>query len=189
MISSRPRLHTLLAAGLLASAAFVASAQAPAAPSAVPGSATAASESQRHMHEPRDGRFLERMQEHRIQRLAQLKDKLRLNASQQTAWTTYAAALQPSARTAQQGDRDTARAEFEKLSTPQRLDLMQARQAERATRFARQADATRSFYAVLTPEQQKTFDAETLPRSRSRGHDRDGQHGAHGHDAPAATKG
>ena len=52
------------------------------------------------------------------------------------------------------------RAEFAKLTTPQRLDRMQTRQAERSAMFAKRIDATRSFYAALTPEQQKTFDAE-----------------------------
>jgi Spy/CpxP family protein refolding chaperone len=39
---------------------------------------------------------------------------------------------------------------------------MQTRQAERSAMFAKRADATKTFYAALTPEQQKTFDAETV---------------------------
>ncbi len=54
------------------------------------------------------------------------------------------------------------RAELAKMTTPQRLDRMQTRQAERSAMFAKRIDATRSFYAALTPEQQKTFDAEGM---------------------------
>ena len=56
--------------------------------------------------------------------------------------------------------------EFEKLTTPKRLDRMQAHQAEHATAFAMRANATRAFYAGLTPAQQKTFDAKSLRHGR-----------------------
>jgi hypothetical protein len=101
---------------------------------------------------------MERMQEHRAKRLAALKDKLKLNAGQEGAWSTFTAASQPPA-----GARPPRmdRAEFAKLTTPQRLERMQARQAERSAMFAKRADATKTFYATLTPDQQKTFDTET----------------------------
>jgi hypothetical protein len=53
---------------------------------------------------------------------------------------------------------------------------MQARQAERSARFAQRIEATRSFYATLSPEQQKTFDAETVHA----GHHGDHRHPHHG---------
>jgi hypothetical protein len=63
---------------------------------------------------------------------------------------------------------------------------MQARQAERSAMFAKRADATKAFYAQLTPAQQKTFDAESL-RMGPRGH---GPHGHRPHgEAPAPAKG
>ncbi|RZL93508.1 MAG: hypothetical protein EOP76_09240 [Variovorax sp.] len=48
--------------------------------------------------------------------------------------------------------------------------------------FAKRAEATKSFYAVLSPEQQKTFDAESMR------HGPRGKHGHRGHPghAPAA---
>jgi Spy/CpxP family protein refolding chaperone len=56
------------------------------------------------------------------------------------------------------------RAEMDKLTTPERLDKMRAMHKERmATMEAamdKRADATKTFYAVLSPEQKKTFDAE-----------------------------
>jgi hypothetical protein len=74
------------------------------------------------------------------------------------------------------------RAEFAKLTTPERLERMQTRQAERSAMFAKRAEATKSFYAALSPEQQKTFDAESMR------HGPRGKHGHRGHPghAPAA---
>ena len=70
------------------------------------------------------------------------------------------------------------RAEFAKLTTPERLERMQTRQAERSARFAKRAEATKTFYAALTPEQQKTFDAETVHAGM---HGHRGHRGHHGH--------
>lgn len=170
--------HRFVSAGLLATAAFAAAAQAPVTPVATPSAGTVA---ERGHYRPHDGKFFERMQERRTKQLTELKAKLRLDPAQEGAWSAFTAATQPPARPA---DRATARAEFEKMTTPQRLDRMQARQAERTARFAARADATRSFYATLSPEQQKTFDAESLPL---------GPRGGHGHPGhrtpPAPAKG
>lgn len=180
MITSRQRIQYILSAGLLASAAFGASAQTP--PAAGPAGTPPAAE--HRMHKP-DGKFVERMQERRAKHLADLKSKLKIGASQEAAWSAYTAASQPPGPPPQGRDPKAARAEFDKLTTPQRLDRMQARQAEHAALFAKRAESTRTFYTALTPEQQKTFDAESLrhgPRGEHgprgpRGH---GGHGGHG---------
>ncbi|WP_213959063.1 Spy/CpxP family protein refolding chaperone [Variovorax sp. dw_954] len=169
----------LVSAGLLATAAFAASAQAPAAPATAPGAPAA---EQRMDRQQRDGKFFERMQARHAQRQAALKAKLNLSAAQEGAWSTYTAATAPPARPPQRPDR----AEFEKLTTPQRIDRMQARQAERQAMFAKRADATKSFYAALSPEQQKTFDTESLAMMRHG--PRDGQD-HHGHRPPPPAKG
>jgi hypothetical protein len=184
MISSRQR---LLWAGLLAGATFAASAQTP-----VPPAAEAQPGAQQKQQQPsaraerRDpAQRWERMREQRAQRLAALNQKLQLTPAQEGAWQSFSTASQPPARPPQRFDR----AEFAKLTTPQRLDRMQARQAERAERLAGRAAATRSLYAALTPEQQKVFDAESLhfgPRG-GHGHHRHHRHGtADGGAAPAA---
>lgn len=180
MITFRQR---ILWAGLLASATFAASAQTP-PPAPVAPTTQAAPDAQPRMHKPHDGKWAERMQERRAKHLADLKTKLKLNASQESAWTTFTSATQPPARPAGGPDRAAMRAEMEKLSTPQRIDRMQARQAERSAMFAKRANATKAFYATLTPEQQKTFDAETLRR----GH-HGGEHGPRGHRAAPPAKG
>ena len=168
MITARQR---ILWASLLASATFAASAQTPPPPAVLAGPQVHAEQRARPAQ---DGKFAERMQERRVKHMADLKAQLKLNASQESAWSAYESAIKPAAP-AQRIDRKAARAEFEKLTTPQRLDRMQARQSERAARFAQRAEATRSFYAVLTPEQQKTFDEKAMPRGPH------GKHHGHGH--------
>lgn len=184
MIPSR---KSLLWAGLLASATFASSgafAQAPlTAPPPPAAEARPGAQAPAKPQLQRAERF-ERMQAHRAQRLAALKEKLKLTPAQENAWNSFAAAQQPPARPAGQADAD--RAEFAKLTTPQRLDRMQARQAERSAMFAQRADATRSFYATLTPEQQKTFDAESMPRIGPHGPGGPGGH--HHHAAPPPAK-
>ena len=181
MISSRQR---LLWAGLLASAAFAASAQTPAA---APTAPTAGAQSAQVQPGPRAERGdpakrFEHMKEQRAKRLSALKEKLKLNTTQEGAWSTFAEAQQPPAPPAQR----MQRGDYAKMTTPQRLDFMQQRQAQRAAMFSKRADATRSFYAGLTPEQQQTFDAETARIGRGGFHHHGGHHG---HRPPPAAKG
>ncbi len=171
------RRHSLLAAGLLACAAFTAQAQ------PAPGTAPAGGPPPAGMQAERAGKpmdmqqRMQRMKERHAKRMADLQAKLQLTPAQQPAWDAYAASFAPPAMPP--GPRE----DLAKLSTPERLDRMQARQAERQARFARMADATRSFYAQLTPTQRQTFDAATVPHRHGRdGHP--GGHGPHGGDAP-----
>ena len=176
MISRKTR-HLVLT-GVLASMAFAASAQ---KPEPAPAPAPAAAESGAPRMEQRAGdpaKRFEQMQQRRAQHLAALKEKLKLDASQESAWSSFNAAQQPAARPMQRPSRE----ELAKMTTPQRLDLMQQRRADRSAAFAKRADATRSFYAALKPEQQKTFDAETLRFGPPHG----GRH-HHGHPAPAKS--
>lgn len=101
-----------------------------------------------------------KMEQMHAKHLAAIKAKLKITASQEAAWNTFAASMKPAADMGKRPDR----AEMEKLSTPERLDKMRAMHKERmATMDAamdKRTEATKAFYAVLTPEQQKTFDAE-----------------------------
>ena len=113
----------------------------------------------------------ERMEHHRAQmakfhekRLAALKAKLKLTANQEATWNTFAEAHQPPANGwMHRPDRDA----LAKLKTPERLDEMQkqfdAHHNAMQSHMKQMAEATRQLYAQLTPEQQKVFDAETLP--------------------------
>jgi 1,4-alpha-glucan branching enzyme len=60
-------------------------------------------------------------------------------------------------------DRKAMREEFEKLSTPERLDRMQAMSEMRRARMTERAGAIKTFYAQLRPQQQRVFDAEAMP--------------------------
>lgn len=113
------------------------------------------------MPQAHNGQAREHMREHMGERhakhLADLKTKLKLGAGQETAWKTFADAMQPPAMPAARVDR----AAMEKLATPERIDQMQALHAQREADMKKRGDATKAFYAGLSPEQKKVFDAET----------------------------
>lgn len=148
-------LNRLLLAGLLATAGFGAMAQGAAAPAAM-GMHDAMHEGGMGRHDPA------KMQAMIAKQQAELKAKLKIMPVQEDAWTAFTAALQPPTHDA----RPTAeqRAEFDKLSTPERIDKMRAlrtqRMADMTAAMDKRGEATKTFYAALTPEQQKAFDAE-----------------------------
>lgn len=111
-----------------------------------------------------------RMQERMAKRLGMLKQKLQITPAQEGAWNTYTAALKPA-----QFNRPD-RAELEKLTTPERIDRMRAMRAQHIAEMDKRADATKVFYAALSPEQKKVFDTES---SRFGRHGGRGGHGRH----------
>lgn len=96
------------------------------------------------------------MQEHRAQRAAALKAKLKLSTEQEAAWNSYLAAMKPATPPAW-----PSRAEISKLSTPERLDRMRALRQQREAEFERRDAATRTFYGTLSADQKKIFDDNT----------------------------
>ena len=90
------------------------------------------------------------------QRQAHLKQKLGITTAQEGAWAGWTAAIQPPADW-----KRPDRAEFERLTTPERIDRMRALRTERMARMDQRAEATKTFYAALSAEQKKTFDQET----------------------------
>ena len=113
----------------------------------------------------------EHMREHtadrHAKRLGELKAKLKLDAGQEGAWKTFADAMQMPKDPAGWPDR----AAMAKLSTPERIDQMQAMHARMEAEMKRRGDAAKTFYAGLNAEQKKTFDAETA-RHMGAGHGR-----------------
>lgn len=105
------------------------------------------------------------MGQRHVQHLNELKSKLQLQATQESAWTSFEQAMQMPKDAAPR----TNRAAFEKMTTPERLDQMQAHKTQMDARMQKHADATRSFYATLTAEQKKVFDAETIHGMRAMG--------------------
>ena len=47
------------------------------------------------------------------------------------------------------------------MTTPERLDQMQAMKAMRDARMQQRAEATKVFYAILSADQKQVFDQET----------------------------
>jgi hypothetical protein len=97
-----------------------------------------------------------------------LRAVLQLRPDQEPALRALVAAMQPSPE--QRERRRAERAAARDLTTPQRLDRMQARMAERQARFASRAEAVKRFYAQLTPSQQHAFDALPMGHGGMHGH-------------------
>jgi periplasmic protein CpxP/Spy len=171
----KTRFSPLLLAGLMATAGFAVFAQTtPAAP------ADGAPKAQRGMgggmgHGQRDPAKMQQMME---KRQAELKASLKIEPAQEAAWTAFNAAHKPPADMAQR--RDAMRASMDKLTTPERIEHMKAMRTMRDAEMAKREQATKDFYAVLTPEQKKTFD--TRGKMGGPGHgERRGQAGGHNH--------
>ena len=113
-----------------------------------------------------------KMQQRMGKHLAELKAKLKLTADQEGAWTAFTGSMQPPAGKGPKS-RDEAKKmhdEMQKLTTPERIDRMKAMQAERQGHMEKMGAAVKTFYAALTPEQRKVFDANAMARRGRFGH-------------------
>ena len=162
-------LKPLLLVGMMATASFASFAQT--TPANPPAGQPGAHHGMMHKgdHDPA------KRQAKMVQRQAELKAKLQLNASQEGAWNTFAASMKPPARTGQ--DHAAMRAEMEKLSTPERIDRMKALRAQRDAEVDKRADAAKTFYATLNADQKKVFDAQPKRGGRGHGGGHGGEHG------------
>lgn len=111
---------------------------------------------------PRAEKMHARMGEQFAKRQADLKAKLKLTAEQEGAWTAFNTAMTPPNVANMANMPRMNPAEMQALTTPQRIEKMQAMKAERDTQMGKRLDATKVFYAALTPEQQKVFDAQSM---------------------------
>ncbi len=119
----------------------------------------------------------EKMAKFAEKRLADLHASLKLTDQQEPAWKAFADKTKPMPM--------AARPDFEalsKLPTPERMDRMQTLSKEHQDRQATRIAAVKVFYATLTPEQQKTFDANFMQGHR----DHDGGYAQHRHGKPGA---
>jgi Spy/CpxP family protein refolding chaperone len=180
------RLNGLVFAGLLITfgASAMAQSAAPAAPGAAASSPNGENKSQhmdQHMSQHRGHHDPAKMQAMMAKHQADLKAKLQITPAQEGAWTAFTAAMQHPAGMGMRPS-DAQRAEMSQLSTPERIDKMRAmrteRMAQRAAEMDKRANATKTFYATLTPEQQKVFDAAFQKRGAP------GEHRGHGGPEP-----
>lgn len=125
---------------------------------------------QGHAHGPR----AEQMQKRHADHQAKLKADLKITTAQEAAWKAFDTATTPNPAAM---PAPVAREDWAKLTTPQRMEKMQAFRAEREAVMAKRMDAVKTFYAVLTPEQQKVFDAQSFGPFEGRGK----PGGRHGH--------
>ena len=121
---------------------------------------------------------------------AELKAKLKITADQEGAWTAFTTAMKPPADWMDHKRPD--RAEMDKLTTPERIDKMHALRAQHMAdmnaAMDKRDDATKAFYAVLSADQKKIFDAEHARMGGRSGEHRHGGGDPKGGDKPAAAK-
>lgn len=129
---------------------------------------------------PRMEQMHKRHTERHAEHQTQLKAALKLTAAQEAAWNAYVAGTTPNPPAHAPA---TSKEDWSKLTTPQRLDKMQAHHTERDAVMGKRIDAVKAFYATLTPEQQKVFDAQAhggFHRAGMKGEHRMGGKGGHG---------
>ena len=166
------KIKPLLLAGLMATAGFATYAQtAPAAP------AEGQHRGMKH-HGPKDP--AKRAEMH-AKHQADLKARLKIEASQEAAWSTFTASMTPPAGA--RPDRAAMHAEMQKLTTPERIDKMKALHAQRDAEMSKRADAAKTFYAALNADQKKVFDTQGMrggPGGKHGGGHERGHGGGHG---------
>lgn len=144
------RSKSWLAVALMAAAAAAATAQ-----TSMPASGEASAQASEQRANPREAdRHAERHAERHAKRMADLKQRLQIISAQEGAWNQLVSAMQLPARQPEQG---AGRNALERLTTPKRLDRMQAMQTERQNRMAARNQAIKQFYSQLSAEQQKVL--------------------------------
>jgi len=94
--------------------------------------------------------------EHFDQRMVELHASLKLTSEQEVVWADFVSKLQP-VKTEHHDPQ-----QWQSLSTPERLDRMLGRMRAREQEMTERTATVRSFYATLTPDQQRIFDQQFL---------------------------
>ncbi len=180
----KPLVKLVVTAGLIACAAGGAWAQTSTAPSPAPA-ATHDHQYGGHGHmDP--AKMQEEMAKRHAQRMADFKTILRITPAQESAWTAFTTSMAPQAGQGMMHhspeEPAKLKAELEAMNTPQRMEKMRALHAEHQAKHNAEMDrriaAVKTFYAVLSPEQQKIFDITHKNRMAHRwgGQHQHGQH-------------
>jgi hypothetical protein len=93
--------------------------------------------------------------------LIRLHDELHLSTAQEMAWHDYTHAI--AANPQAEARHRAADQLMPMVPAPRRIALMEAAMASDLADFRREGAAVVAFYNQLTPEQQRTFDRDTLP--------------------------
>jgi hypothetical protein len=95
-----------------------------------------------------------------------LHQALHLTSAQEAAWKVYRA--QATAPTGAQERRKAAAGMFTTLNAPQRMDLVEAEMKQDLLDLQHQSQVLKTFYATLDGNQQRAFDAATLPPAQNK---------------------
>ena len=95
--------------------------------------------------------------------LRRLHDDLRLTPMQEVAWNAYVAGAAPDEQV--EAHRRATAERLPTLTTPGRIALVAQTLTIDQVEFRRQGAFVIDFYNQLTPEQQRTYDRETIPPS------------------------
>lgn len=98
-----------------------------------------------------------KMQERMDEHAQRLHDALKITPAQEGAWQAYLSARKSNMPQHDQIDR----AAMKEMPAPQRMEKHIEMAKARITRMESNLAATKTFYAALTPEQQKLFDEKT----------------------------
>lgn len=100
-----------------------------------------------------DGPRAERMKEYMELRHERLHKDLKLTAAQEPAWKAFTEQAGPKQVMTQEDW-----AAMEKMNAPERMEAMLKFSKQRQEAMGERLAALKTFYATLTPEQQKVFD-------------------------------
>ncbi|PRC94177.1 Spy/CpxP family protein refolding chaperone [Solimicrobium silvestre] len=98
-------------------------------------------------------KMVESVQANMVKHQTQLHEQLKLTEAQEPAWKNFVASMPAPAKPTR-----LDRAAMEKLTTPERMEQQLNMLKEHEAKMTANLLALKTFYAALTPEQQKTFD-------------------------------
>jgi protein CpxP len=111
-------------------------------------------------------RIAESVQANLAKNQEQLLAELQLSANQEPAWNDFVNSLPATQVTSAKSLRQE-RITMDKLSTPERLEQQLNLLKEQEAKMSANLMALKTFYAALTPEQQKAFDEYHAKMARS----------------------
>ncbi|MHB1176672.1 MAG: Spy/CpxP family protein refolding chaperone [Sulfuriferula sp.] len=103
--------------------------------------------------------------------LSELKTKLGITKDQEPAWKTFSDQVNAQAKNmASMHDRMKGNMQNMPMTAPDRMAMMAGMMKDRAQTMATMAEAVKTLYAALTPEQKITFDKLHMSHMKSMGH-------------------
>ncbi|MHB1332013.1 MAG: Spy/CpxP family protein refolding chaperone [Sulfuriferula sp.] len=109
--------------------------------------------------------------------LSELKTKLDITKDQEPAWKTFSDQVNAQAKNmASMHDRMKGNMQNMPMTAPDRMAMMAGMMKDRAQTMTAMAEAVKTFYAALTPEQKSTFDKMHMSHMKSMGHMKSMEH-------------